>query len=62
MKNVVLLALLGAVSIWAAKPDYFPLQVGNQWVLQTSSTSPELLTLEVLRVLSISLRDPKGCG
>jgi hypothetical protein len=49
MKKAVLIALLSSFSIWAAKPDYFPLQVGNQWVLESSSTSPELLSIQVLR-------------
>ena len=38
-----------AAAGWAAQPDYFPLQVGNQWVLQTTSSTPEILNIEVLR-------------
>lgn len=36
----------------AASPDYFPLQVGNRWVLQTSGDNPQLLTIDVLRTRS----------
>jgi hypothetical protein len=41
--------LVCAVSVWGASPDFFPLQPGNQWVLQTASARPELLNIEVLR-------------
>ena len=44
----LLLTLACAVSAWA-QSDYFPLQVGNQWVLETSSSQPERMTIEVLR-------------
>lgn len=49
MNKLILLALVSVSSIWATQPDFFPLQVGNQWVLQTTSASPQLLTIEVLR-------------
>jgi hypothetical protein len=39
----------GIAASGAAPPDYFPLQVGNQWVLQTGGSNPELLNIEVLR-------------
>jgi hypothetical protein len=47
------LVAAASMSTWGAEgQSIFPLQVGNQWVLQsnlTTSTSPELLTIEVLR-------------
>jgi hypothetical protein len=49
MKIVTMAAMMSAASIWAAQPTYFPLQVGNQWVLQTTSGTPELLSIDVLR-------------
>ena len=33
----------------AQEPDYFPLQVGNQWVLESPASPPETLNIEVLR-------------
>lgn len=48
MKLLSMLMLLWA-SIGAAQQDYLPLQVGNQWVLQTAGSKPELLTIEVQR-------------
>jgi hypothetical protein len=47
--TIILAWLAAAASSWAAQPDYFPLQVGNQWILQTISSSPEILNIEVLR-------------
>jgi len=49
MKLLSILTLLGAAAAWAAHPEYLPLQVGNQWVLETASPEPELLNIEVLR-------------
>ncbi len=49
MKKASAVALLAAASIWAGQADYFPLQVGNQWVLQSASSTRELLNVEVLR-------------
>jgi hypothetical protein len=44
------IALLAcAASGWAAQSEYFPLQVGNRWVLESTSFERELLTIEVLR-------------
>ena len=43
------LTLLLAAHSWAAAEDYFPLQVGNQWILETSGERPEMLNIEVLR-------------
>ena len=46
----VVIALACCTLSWGAEPaDYLPLQVGNQWVLQTNSSTPDLLIIEVLR-------------
>jgi hypothetical protein len=42
-------ALLLASPALPADTDLFPLQTGNRWVLQTSASSPEMHTIEVLR-------------
>jgi len=49
MKRLSIVPLVFAGSGWAEPTDYFPLQVGNRWVLQTASATPELLNIEVLR-------------
>jgi hypothetical protein len=50
MKSALICAAwFGAVAAGAADVDYFPLQVGNRWVLQTSASAPEILSMEVLR-------------
>ena len=50
MKTALLLTtLLLSAGVWAAEPDYFPLQVGNQWVLESAASPPEMLNIEVLR-------------
>ena len=49
MRTITIVALMSAASIWGAQPDFFPLQVGNRWVLQTASDTPELLSIEILR-------------
>jgi hypothetical protein len=50
MRRISLTGLLACAACgWAAQPDYFPLQVGNQWVLETASPARELLNIEVLR-------------
>jgi hypothetical protein len=49
MNKLTMLTLLGAASVWGAQADYFPLEAGNQWVLQTQGPNRELLTVEVLR-------------
>ena len=41
--------LASAALSWAAPSDFFPLQVGNQWILQSASANPKLLKIEVLR-------------
>lgn len=41
--------LLLSAGAWGAEPDYFPLQVGNQWVLESAASPPEVLNIEVLR-------------
>ena len=45
----ILAGLACAAASWAAQTEYFPLQAGNQWVLQTTSATPELMNIEVLR-------------
>lgn len=49
MKILTLITLAYSASTLAATPDFFPLQVGNRWVLQTAGNKPELLNIEVLR-------------
>lgn len=49
MRTLTILAMMSVSSLEAAQPDYFPLQAGNQWVLQTTSGTPELLSIDVLR-------------
>jgi hypothetical protein len=46
---ITALLLAGGFAASAAPPDYFPLKVGNQWVLQTGGPNPELLNIKVLR-------------
>ncbi len=38
-----------AALVQAQGTDYFPLQVGNQWILESESPTRELLNIEVLR-------------
>jgi hypothetical protein len=48
-KHMRILALISAASICAAQPDYFPLRVGNQWVvLLVAGAGPLLGTVLVL--------------
>src|SRR5689334_22196736 len=50
MKSALIcVAVFGAAAASAADTDYFPLQVGNRWVLQTAASKPEILSIEVLR-------------
>jgi hypothetical protein len=49
-----LVALLCAGAAQAAQPDYFPLQVGNRWVLQTSAAAPEVRTIDVVRSRTVA--------
>lgn len=49
MRTVMMAVLLFASAAMAADADFFPLQVGNRWVLQTSASTPELLSIEVQR-------------
>jgi hypothetical protein len=49
MRAVLWAALLSAGAAAAADADFLPLQVGNRWVLQTSASTPEILSIEVLR-------------
>ena len=46
-------ALCLAAPVFAAETDYFPLAVGNRWVLQTSASTPEVRTIEVLNSRTI---------
>lgn len=50
MKTGLLFAALSiAATASGAETDYFPLRVGNRWVLQTGASAPEVLSIEVLR-------------
>ena len=49
----VSLTMLLTAPAWAAA-DYFPLAVGNRWVLQTTASTPEVRTIEVLRSRSLN--------
>ena len=49
MRTTAILVFAYAASSWAGEADYFPLQVGNQWVLESISPTRELLNIEVLR-------------
>src|SRR4051794_113811 len=50
MKTGLLFAALSiAATASGAETDYFPLQVGNRWVLQTAASAPEALSIEGLR-------------
>lgn len=47
--HFVLASIAFTAATWAADADFFPLAVGNQWVLQSASAEREMLNIEVLR-------------
>jgi hypothetical protein len=59
MKTMPMLLWLVAASSGQAapEPDYFPLQSGNQWVLQTGAVNPQLQQIEVLRSRKVNGRE-----
>jgi hypothetical protein len=47
---------LAPVMLWGAGPDYLPLHVGNQWILENPTEPSEILNIEVLRSRSVNNR------
>ena len=48
--------LLLALAPASAQPDYFPLQVGNQWIYRVSGAAPGVATAEVVKAGSLNDR------